>query len=51
MKCELCKAGVDTLFLEKVNGSYIKDAKGKKHLICPQCQKKFPKKDDILKKL
>ncbi|MDO8642979.1 MAG: hypothetical protein Q7R76_05380 [Candidatus Woesearchaeota archaeon] len=51
MKCEICKATVETTFLEKILGSYFKDAKGKKHLICPHCQKKFPKKDDVLKKL
>ena len=51
MKCEICKTTIETTFLEKVHGSYVKDAIGKKHLVCPQCQKKFPKKDDVLKKL
>ena len=51
MKCELCKGTVETLFLEKISGSYVKDAKGKKHLICPHCQKKFPQKSEVLKKL
>ena len=51
MKCEVCKKNVETTFLSKVLGSYVKDKKGKKHLVCPECQKKFSKKEDILKQL
>jgi uncharacterized protein YbaR (Trm112 family) len=51
MKCEICKGKIEKTFLAKVFGSYVKDAKGKKHLICPQCQKKFPTKEEVLKKL
>ena len=39
MKCELCKRQVLTTFLKKIVGSYVKDSKGKKHLICSLCQK------------
>ena len=38
-KCALCDAKVETVFLEKVQGSYVKDAKGKKRLVCSACQR------------
>ena len=41
MKCDLCKATLGQLFLGKINGTYVKDSKGKKHTICFECQKKF----------
>lgn len=50
-KCDICGKKVEETFLKKVLGTYVKDKKGKKHLICPECQKKFPKKEEILKKL
>ncbi len=51
MKCEVCKAKIEELFLGKIIGSYIKDEKGKLHLICPECQKKYKTKKELLKKL
>jgi len=51
MKCEICRKKIEETFLKKMIGTYIKDAKGKKHTVCFECQKKFPKKEDILKKL
>ena len=51
MKCELCKQQVGETFLKKVIGTFIKDAKGKQHLVCAKCQNKHPKKSDVLKKL
>lgn len=51
LKCEICKSKIEEAFLKKILGSYVKDEKGKKHLICPQCQKRFPKKEEILKNL
>lgn len=52
MKCELCKKQIEELFLKKIKGTYIKDSKGKKHLICFECQKNFENdKEAILKKL
>ena len=42
---------MDETFLNKVIGSYIKDEKGKKHIICPECQKKYKTKKEILAKL
>ena len=51
MKCELCKKALGKTFLEKIVGTYIKDAKGKKHLVCFECQKKLQGKDKILAEL
>ncbi|MBS3141774.1 hypothetical protein J4464_00115 [Candidatus Woesearchaeota archaeon] len=49
-KCELCKSAIAENFLGKLFGTVIKDAKGKKHGICSECQRKF-KKEEILSKL
>ena len=51
MKCDICKNKIEETFLEKMLGTYVKDSKGKKHLICFECQKKFKTKEDILKQL
>ena len=50
-KCEICKKKIEETFLRKIIGAYVKDSKGKKHTICPECQKKLGKKEEILKKL
>ena len=39
MKCEICNKTIGELFLGKIMGTYIKDAKGKKHAVCNKCQK------------
>jgi hypothetical protein len=41
MKCEICKNKIEEIFLQKPVGTYVKDAKGKKHMVCFECQKKF----------
>ncbi|MBI2546474.1 hypothetical protein HYV81_04805 [Candidatus Woesearchaeota archaeon] len=41
MKCSICKKQVEENFLKKPFGTYVKDAKGKAHLICTSCQIKF----------
>ena len=51
MKCELCKEKIEETFLNKIIGSYVKDEKGKKHLVCANCQKKYGTKKEILAKL
>ena len=51
MKCEICKKPVANTFLKKIIGTYVKDERGKKHLICFECQKKFRTKNEILEKL
>jgi endogenous inhibitor of DNA gyrase (YacG/DUF329 family) len=50
-KCEICKKKIEETFLKKIVGTYVKDSKGKKKAICPECQKRFPKKEDVLKNL
>ena len=44
-KCSLCKEKVDTTFLNKPIGTWIRDKKGKKQLVCNNCQKKFSATD------
>ena len=52
MKCEICNKNIETTFMNKILGTYIKDEKGKKHLICFECQKKFNNsKKEILENL
>ena len=51
MKCEVCGSKIETTFPAKLIGGYVKDAEGKKHAVCSQCQKKFQKKDELLKEL
>ena len=48
MKCELCKKAIEQTFLGKIIGTHVKDAKGKAHMVCFECQKKFQKKDELL---
>ncbi len=50
-KCDICRKNIEQTFLGKLIGTYIKDEKGKKHLVCFECQKKFKKKDELLKAL
>ncbi len=51
MKCELCKNTIGQTFLGKILGTHVKDAKGKKHTICFECQKKLNSKEEVLKQL
>jgi len=51
MKCEICNATVNETFLKKIIGTYVKDAKGKKHTVCFACQKQYPAKKDLLANL
>ncbi len=51
MKCEICKNKIEETFLKKISGTFVKDSKGKKHIICNDCQKKYPDKEELLKKL
>jgi hypothetical protein len=41
MKCEICSKNIETTFMEKKLCTFIKDGKGKKHIVCNECQKKF----------
>jgi redox-regulated HSP33 family molecular chaperone len=49
MKCDICREKVETLFLEKIKGTYIGKGK-KKKVICQHCQKQYTM-DEIRKKL
>jgi DNA polymerase II large subunit len=49
MKCDVCNKAVETQFLDKIKGTYIKK-KGKKKAVCQSCQKKLSN-EEILKKL
>jgi len=51
MKCDICKKAMAETFLKKIIGSYVKDAKGKLHPVCRECQKKLKTKEEILKQL
>jgi len=51
MKCEICKKKMAETFLGKMVGTFVKDAKGKKHSVCPECQKKLGSKEKVLEKL
>jgi len=51
MKCEICKTELKETFLKKIVGTYVKDAKGKKHTVCFACQKQLRNKPEILAKL
>ncbi|MBW3012061.1 hypothetical protein KY311_02670 [Candidatus Woesearchaeota archaeon] len=50
MKCEICKEKVNETFLNKPLGTYVKDEKGKRHLVCQNCQRANTKKE-LLEKL
>ncbi|MBS3125638.1 hypothetical protein J4211_05330 [Candidatus Woesearchaeota archaeon] len=51
MKCSICKKELAETFLKKIVGSYVKDAKGKLHTICRECQKQLSTKEAIIAKL
>lgn len=51
MKCSICGAKIEKTFLEKIMGGYVKDKKGKKHVVCPECQRKLKTKQEILEKI
>ena len=51
MKCEICKKNIQETFLKKLIGTIVKDAKGKKHDVCFECQKNLKTKEAMLKKL
>jgi hypothetical protein len=50
-KCEICKNKISETFLNKFLGTYVKDEKGKKHLVCFECQKKLGSKEEMLEKI
>lgn len=51
MKCSLCNKSIETTFLNKIIGTYVKDSKGKLHEVCFECQKGFASKEELLEKI
>ena len=47
-KCSVCKNNIETTFLSKILGTYVKNEKGKKYPVCFECQKNLKDKDKIL---
>jgi len=41
MKCAICNKKIQTTFLNKMTGTWLKNNKGKKKPVCSQCQKKY----------
>lgn len=39
MKCEICGNKIERIFLNKYNGTTIRDDNGKLHWICSDCQR------------
>jgi uncharacterized protein with PIN domain len=48
-KCDVCGKKIETTFLNKMIGTVMKDAKGKKKNVCNECQKKYSKEELITK--
>jgi transcriptional regulator NrdR family protein len=46
MKCSICGKKMETTFLGKILGTYVK-----KKPVCPECQKKFTTKEELEKNL
>ncbi len=40
IKCDICHEKIETLYLEKINGTYLRKDK-KMKTVCNRCQKKF----------
>jgi ribosome-binding protein aMBF1 (putative translation factor) len=49
MKCDICGKDIETTFLGKINGNYIK-VKGDMHPVCNSCFRS-EKADELKKKL
>ena len=50
-KCSICNNKVNSTFLNKLVGTYVKNKKGKKQVVCFECQKKFNSKEKLLKNI
>jgi hypothetical protein len=49
MKCDICGKKIETTFLNKPIGTYMKDSKKKKKVVCNECQKRHTKEQLITK--
>ena len=51
-KCAICGNKIAELFLEKLKGTIVyKPNSGKQYPVCFDCQKKFPKKEELLQQI
>ena len=51
-KCTICGNKIAELFLGKLKGTIVKKpGKNKQYMVCFECQKKFPDKEELLKKI
>lgn len=50
MKCEICSKTIQKTFLEKIMGTHVRNSKGKKKIVCSECQSKL-KDEEIKEKL
>jgi DNA polymerase II large subunit len=39
-KCDLCGQKIQTTFLNKLIGTFVKDKEGKQKVVCSDCQRK-----------
>lgn len=51
MKCGICGKSIAATFLEKLKGTFVRDAKGKQHSVCFECQSRFKDKQSLLQQL
>ncbi|HIH24368.1 TPA: hypothetical protein HA251_05010 [Candidatus Woesearchaeota archaeon] len=49
-KCASCGGVLEEVFLDKIDGTYLRDRKGKKRAVCAVCQSKHSI-DDLRAKL
>ena len=47
MKCSICNKKIEQTFLNKIVGTMMK-VENKEYFICPECQKKFKTKEEII---
>lgn len=49
-KCSICNGKIEELFLGKIKGTIVKKpGSNKQYPVCFDCQKKFPKKEEMLR--
>ncbi|MGM5482730.1 MAG: hypothetical protein ACQESF_04675 [Nanobdellota archaeon] len=41
MKCAICGKRIQETFLKKIIGTFIRNSKGKKNVVCNECQSKL----------
>ncbi|MBN2459840.1 hypothetical protein JXB28_06155 [Candidatus Woesearchaeota archaeon] len=45
MKCDICGKKIELTFLNKPIGSYMRNSKGKKKIVCSDCQRTHSKEE------